>query len=141
MDQVIALLRVYGYVGCLPFVLLALVGTLVDGAPTFWRVAFDTYSAVILSFMAGVCWSVSLRPDSPVDTARLMAGCITLSLLAWVALALPPSLRTLAFITGFALLYGIDRFVLVDVWSPRYVQIRGHLTMMVLLSQGLVLLA
>lgn len=140
MDQVIALLRVYGYVGTLPFVLLALIGLLADGEPLLWRSAFDTYSALILSFMAGVCWSVCLRSDTPVDVSRLMAGCITVTLVAWIALAFPPALRALTYLVGFGVLYGIDRFVLGDVWPLRYVQIRRNLTLIVVTTQFAVML-
>lgn len=147
-------MRWYGYLGLLPFIVLSAFSLVEPGlgragdpsapatvGPLVWRQAYDTYSAVILAFMAGIYWPLCLRGDSPAHGERLMSIAILIALLAWFALFLPPGLRALLFAGSFALLYLIDRFVLEDYWSAGYLQMRGHLTAVVVVTQGLLVLA
>lgn len=139
MSQSAAMMRGYGYFGLLPFIVFSAL-SLADSDPDgIWRFAYDSYSAVILAFMAGVYWSMSLRGDTAAHASRLMAIAVTLAMLAWVNLVLPGLLRAMSFALAFYLLYLIDRYVLTDYWPADYLLMRGHLTMIVVGSQLLLI--
>ncbi len=128
-------MRWYGYLGLLPFITLSALSLTTPGQESLWRSAFDSYSAVILAFMAGVYWPLSVRGDTTAHDIRLMSIAIGVALLGWFALALPDPFRPLCFSAGFLLLYLIDRFVITDYWPPEYLLMRGHLTLVVVTSQ------
>ncbi|OZG74471.1 hypothetical protein BTA51_05550 [Hahella sp. CCB-MM4] len=131
----------YGYFGLVPFVALSLViaAGMFNSGEVRWL--YDSYSALVLSFMAGIYWPMALKEHGPACPARLMRASILISLWAWFTLMLPPICRPLAFSAGFAVLFGIDRFVLEDLWSWDYLKMRLHLTIVVVASQFLVALA
>ena len=141
MDKTWVSMRWYGYLGLLPFLLLSSF-TFVDvNHATLWRDAYISYSAVILAFMAGVYWPLGLRHDAPAHGHRLMAIAIAGALVAWIAVVLPPLLSALSFSSAFLLMFMIDRFVLADYWPSAYLQMRAHLTGVVVLTQVATLIA
>lgn len=130
--------KIYGYSGLIPFVGLSLWIATGIAQVELSRLLFDVYSAVILAFMAGIYWPLSLREEVPSCPSRLMSASIFLALLAWLALILPEIARALLLANGYALLYAIDRFVLSDIWSSSYLRMRAHLTAVVIASQLIV---
>ena len=90
--------RWLGYGGLVPFILPALViaflrpGWMTDTAAELLL----TYGAVILSFLGGVVWGLSLLNDSASNEQikREFIYSVCPSLLAWAALFLPPRLGT-----------------------------------------------
>jgi hypothetical protein len=83
-----------GYAGLLPFLGLALLAALAEGA---WHagalLGLAAYGAVILSFLGAVHWGFALRAgpeERGADWPRLALGVLP-SLLAWVALLMPPA--------------------------------------------------
>jgi len=125
----------FGYLGLVPFVILALLIISGFSHVASVRPAFDQYSAVILAFMAGVYWPIALREEGPVNPRRLMVASICLALWSWLVLMLPETLRALAFAFGFLFLFGVDRWVLDVIWSNLYLKMRFHLTMVVVTCQ------
>ena len=90
--------RWLGYGGLVPFILTALViaflrpGWMTDTAAQLLL----TYGAVILSFLGGVVWGLSLLNGSASNelVKREFIYSVCPSLLAWAALCLPPRLGT-----------------------------------------------
>jgi len=130
----------YGYFGLIPWLVLSILLAFRELEIGFLRVAYDAYSAITLAFMAGIYWSLALQSQGPACPARLMRTSILLALWAWFALSLPDAFRALAFMLGFCVLYGIDRYVLEDLWSAGYLAMRGRLTLVVVATQLLVAL-
>ncbi len=130
----------YGYAGLMPFILLALVIVSGAGLTEPARVLFDAYSAIILSFMAGIYWPIALREEGPASPVRILSACVSLALWGWFALMFPEMLRAASFVVAFIILYGIDRYVLEDRWTTTYLRMRMHLTAVVVASQFLVML-
>jgi hypothetical protein len=79
-----------GYGGLLPFVAGALLVWLVwPEAHPYATAALSGYAAVIVSFLGGIHWGVAFtRPDPP---AWLFVWGVVPSLVAWVAVVMPPS--------------------------------------------------
>lgn len=125
------LARWFGYSGLIPFILLTLLIVSGFSFADLARTLFDGYSAVILSFMAGIYWPVAIKEEGPANPRRLMSASICLALWSWLALLLPETAKALAFAVGFIFLYGIDRYVLGDIWTNMYLQMRSHLTIVV----------
>lgn len=124
-----------GLAGLIPFLTLAAAAWL---APVAWQVvaipAFLYYSAVILSFLGGVQWGVtmSLAPaGSSAFRARLLISMVP-SLIAWPALMLHPVTGAWVLIAGFLLVrlqeYGRDSRDLLPGW---YQSLRNLLTVVV----------
>ncbi|WP_026180433.1 DUF3429 domain-containing protein [Hahella ganghwensis] len=128
----------YGYFGLIPFVGLSLVIAIGIFNTGQVRWLYDSYSALVLSFMAGVYWPMAMKEHGPACPARLMRASILMSLWAWFTLMIPEVCRPVAFSAGFAVLFGIDRFVLEDLWPWDYLKMRMHLTVVVIASQILV---
>ena len=133
-DQLIARL---GYGGLLPFVGLTALTWLVraDLVP-FVAAALVAYSALIASFLGGIHWGIGfkrLQASEPLVNFHFLWG-ITPSLLAWVALLMPP-LAGLPLL-GLVLLgcYGVDRKTYPPAGLRRWLTLRFHLTVVATLS-------
>ena len=131
----------YGYFGLIPLLALSVLLVIPVMDSSLLRAAYDSYSAIILAFMAGIYWSLALQGQGPACPARLMRASILLALWGWFALALPEVFRAMAFMLGFCVLYGIDRYVLEDLWSTAYLTMRGRLTLVVIATQVVVAVA
>jgi hypothetical protein len=125
----------FGYSGLIPFVILTLVIMSGMGYADPARLLFDWYSAVILAFMAGVYWPLAIREEGPVNPKRLMSASIIIALWSWFALILPETGRAVAFAVGYIFLYGVDSYVLDDLWTTLYLLMRSHLTLVVVACQ------
>ena len=133
-DQLIARL---GYGGLLPFAGLTALTWLVraDLVP-FVAAALVAYSALIASFLGGIHWGIGfkrLQAGEPLVNFHFLWG-ITPSLLAWVALVMPP-LAGLPLL-GLVLLgcYGVDRKTYPPAGLRRWLTLRFHLTVVATLS-------
>ena len=97
-----------GYAGLLPFVAGAVLVWLVrpDVHP-YVALALSGYAAVIVSFLGGIHWGLAMRQATP-PRAWLVWGVVP-SLVAWLALLMPPNAGLVVF--GVALLagYAVDR--------------------------------
>ena len=121
-----------GYAGLIPFVagvLMLAAGS--DAAST--AVATDLvryYAAVIASFLGAVHWGVAADQRDPRRRARLRWGVMP-ALLAWLLLLLPAAPALLGFALLFALILGVDRYLL-PVLDGRYRRLRLQLSLVVI---------
>ncbi len=100
--------RRLGYGGLLPFVAGALLVWLVrEDAHAYVTLALSTYAAVIVSFLGGIHWGLAFRHAQP-PTALLIWGVVP-SLVAWLAVMMPPNAALV--ILGAMLVgsYAVDR--------------------------------
>jgi hypothetical protein len=83
-----------GYAGLIPFVVGALMVWLVqpDAQPPeahpFVVLALSAYAAVIISFLGGIHWGLAMRHTQPPPS--LLVWGVVPSLVAWVAVMMPP---------------------------------------------------
>lgn len=77
-----------GYAGLIPFVAGALLVWVVrpDTLP-YVTLALASYAAVIVSFLGGIHWGIGFRDGTP----GLFAWGVVPSLVAWVAVMMPPN--------------------------------------------------
>ncbi|OYU44485.1 MAG: DUF3429 domain-containing protein [Burkholderiales bacterium PBB4] len=122
-----------GYGGLVPFVGLAL---LIE----FWPLrqaqaatALLAYSATIASFLGAIHWGLTMR-DPQSQNPRMLAWGVVPSLVAWVALMLPPSygLLLIAFLLWACLAF--DRVVYTGLSLRAWLPMRLLLTTIASLS-------
>ena len=103
--------RWLGHLGLLPFVLGALLVWLgLDPDPhLFVTLALSAYAALILSFLGGIHWGLAMRHSAP--PASLLLWGVVPTLLAWMAVLMPPFAGLV--LQGLLLLvcYAVDRRV------------------------------
>lgn len=99
-----------GGTGVLPFVAAALIAVFGPQAWSTWAAyALAVYGAVILSFLGGIQWGLTMgREGSPNLSATRLGLSVVPSLIGWVALLMPvfPGLLVLA--AAFALVLYLD---------------------------------
>ena len=129
-----------GALGALPFVALAAAATIPDipyREPAWFALA--AYGAVILSFLGGVHWGLTIAGFGPQGTvcrtSRRLAYSVIPSLVGWGALLLPRPIGLLVLAAAFA------AAVLFDSWASRigeapswYPKLRWPLTAVVVAS-------
>jgi hypothetical protein len=104
--------RILGLAGLIPFFGLALLSL---SGQAWARPPLLVYGACILSFLGAIHWGAVLRaPDTEKgwDWARLSLGVVP-SLIAWVAMMLPP------FWTSLLLILGLLGTVTLESWAAR----------------------
>ena len=123
-----------GYAGLTPFVLgvAALVASPDPGTRSLAADAVRYYAAVIASFLGAVHWGAVSATDDGSHQARLRWG-VTPALLAWVLLFLPPHWSFVGFGVLFALILGVDRYLL-PLLDDRYRTLRLRLTLVVVVA-------
>ncbi len=122
-----------GYGGLLPFVAGAgLVWVVRPDAHPYVTLALAAYAAVIVSFLGGIHWGLALRLTKP--PTLLLAWGVVPSLLAWVAVMMPPSAGLV--ILGLSLLacYAVDRRVYVQQGVAHWLLLRFRLSAVASLS-------
>lgn len=122
-----------GYAGLLPFVGGALLVWLVrEEAHPYVALALAAYGAVIASFLGGIHWGLAFREADP-PSAWLAWGVVP-SLLAWVAVIMPPSAGLV--ILGVLLLvcYGVDRRLYPQQGVAHWLTLRFRLSAVASLS-------
>jgi len=116
-----------GYAGLLPFVLGALLVWLVrEEAHPYATLALAAYGALIASFLGGIHWGLAFRQSQP-PTRWLVWGVVP-SLVAWVAVIMPPSAGLV--IIGVLLLacYAVDRRLYVEQGVAEWLTLRFRLS-------------
>lgn len=135
------LIYVLGYAGLIPFTGLALLLWVVEPNLQAWvAMALSSYAALIVSFLGGVHWGLGwlggLRgPNAAPHTQRnhFLWG-ITLSLLAWPGVLMPPfaGLAWLGFV--LVLSYLADRTLYARAGLQRWLTLRFRLSTVAALS-------
>lgn len=121
-----------GYAGLIPFMagVVLLAADLDAGSTALAADLLRYYAAVIASFLGAVHWGVVADPQDPRREARLRWG-VTPALLAWLLLMLPAAPAFLGFALLFALILGVDRYLL-PILDDRYRTLRLQLSSVVI---------
>ena len=122
-----------GYAGLLPLVVGALLVWLVwPEAHPYATASLAGYAAVIVSFLGGIHWGVAFsRPDA--HASWLLWG-VTPSLLAWVAVLMPPSSGLVILGVMFIVCYAVDRRLYPVYGLARWLTLRFRLSALASLS-------
>jgi hypothetical protein len=122
-----------GYAGLIPFVAGAVLVWLVHPeAHPYAVLALATYASVILSFLGGIHWGVAFRQEQP--DPRLLAWGVVPSLVAWVAVVMPPEAGLVVCGVMLAVCYAVDRRVYPLHGLTRWLTLRFRLSAVAALS-------
>ena len=125
--------RRLGHAGLLPFVGGALMVHLVwPQAHPYAALALAAYSATIVAFLGGVHWGVAFTQAQP--DPRLFAWGVVPSLVAWVALVMPPSAGLLVLGAMLLVSSAVDRRLYVAHGLQRWLLLRFRLSAVAALS-------
>lgn len=116
-----------GWAGILPFLAGAVLMWLVSAeAHPYVALALSAYAAVIVSFLGGIHWGLAFR-ETPAPALLLGWGVLP-SLVAWVAVMMPPSAGLV--IHGLMLLacYAVDRRVYPQHGAAHWLTLRFRLS-------------
>jgi len=103
-----------GLAGLIPFVVLSLSEVLALGLPPIISLlAFNTYGAVILSFVGAIWWGLAAAAGPSAPRALMFGWSVVPALIGWFATLVAPDLGVLLLSTGFALQW------LGDAWLVR----------------------
>lgn len=129
MDPVTNIIRLLTYAGLIPLVLLNLLSLYIPGPWSQWMVY---YGAVILSFIAGMQWGISIELERSLWVLIFSIAC---SLLAWASLLLPHITYTfICQLIGFFFLYLIDiKLIPEDAYPVQYLITRKRATLIFVL--------
>lgn len=122
-----------GYAGALPFVLLAaLVWIVLPPARVYVPAMLSAYAAVIVSFLGGIHWGLAWRrPDPP---PSLFVWGVVPSLVAWVAVVMPPYAGLVVHGVMLVVCYLVDRRVYPREGVAAWLTLRFRLTLLGSLS-------
>lgn len=124
-----------GYLGLLPFVVgAALIWLRLEPAVAheFVSLAVSAYAALILSFLGGIHWALGMRAPSP-EPVRFAWGVVP-SLLAWMALLMPPHAGLVVHGVVLVICYLVDRKVYPLHGLSGWLTLRFRLTAVAALS-------
>ncbi|MCK8046367.1 DUF3429 domain-containing protein [Shewanella sp. 1CM18E] len=131
-----------GYAGLLPFIITTLMIWTGWSLPWLEPVqAFISYSAIILSFLAGTLWGRVLSLYSVDNVANLLILSNLYALLAWVSLLISmPAVGLIALAFGYFSLLGVEKSCQNLPNNTSYRQMRVRLTFVALLTHLMMLL-
>lgn len=116
-----------GYAGLIPFVAGALLTWLVrPDAHPYVTLALSAYAAVIVSFLGGIHWGFAMRRAEALPT--LLWWGVTPSLLAWVAVMMPPYAGLVLHGVALVLCYLVDRRVYPAQGAAAWLTLRFRLS-------------
>lgn len=125
MDPITNIIRIMTYAGLIPLVLLNGLTLYMPGPWAQWMMY---YGAIILSFIAGMQWGISIELER---SLWVMIFSIICSLFAWVSLLLPQITDTLLCqLIGLFCLYFIDvKLIPEDAYPMQYLITRKRATL------------
>jgi len=122
-----------GYAGLLPFVFGALLTWAVrPDAHPYVTAALSAYAALILSFLGGIHWGLAFRQPSP--PASLFVWGVVPSLVAWVAVTMPPYAGLVVHGAMLVACYLVDRRVYPAQGAQAWLVLRFRLSAVASLS-------
>jgi hypothetical protein len=126
--------RLLGHLGLIPFVLGAALTWLVIDVEVhaFVTLALSAYAAVILSFLGGVHWGFGFRHSAP--PATLFVWGVLPSLVAWVAVIMPPYAGLVVHGAMLLVCYAVDRRVYPVQGAAQWLTLRFRLSSVAALS-------
>ncbi|MCG9731444.1 DUF3429 domain-containing protein [Shewanella sp. Isolate13] len=134
--------RRLGYAGLLPFIIATIMSLVGWSLPWFEpEFAFVSYSAIILSFLAGTLWGQVLYLHAA-NLANLLILSNLYALLAWLALMIDQTMAALVILAfGYFSLLGVEKNFQNLPVKDEYQQMRTVLTSVALLTHFLMLIA
>lgn len=121
------------YAGLLPFVVGALLLWIVrPDAHPYVAAALSAYAGVIVSFLGGIHWGLGFRAQ-PADRSRFTWGVVP-SLVAWVAVVMPPYAGLVVHGVMLVACYLVDRRVYPVQAAGAWLTLRFRLTVVASLS-------
>ncbi len=126
--------RWLGHVGLLPFVLGALlvwVGLEAE-LHAFATLALSAYAGLIVSFLGGIHWGLAFRHTAP--PGSLFVWGVVPSLLAWVAVLMPPHAGLVLHGVMLVVCYLVDRRVYPVQGAAHWLTLRFRLSSVAALS-------
>ena len=122
-----------GYAGLLPFVLGALLVWVVNAeAHPYATLALAAYAAVIVSFLGGIDWGLALRQAEP--PAHLLLWGVVPSLVAWLAVMMPPAAGLVILGAMLVACYAVDRRLYAEQGVAHWLMLRFRLSAVASLS-------
>ena len=95
-------------------------------AHPYVTLALSAYAAVIVSFLGGIHWGLALRLPQP--PGLLLAWGVVPSLVAWLAVMMPPSAGLVIHGLMLAACYAVDRRVYVQQGVAHWLTLRFRLS-------------
>lgn len=121
------------YAGLLPFVLGAVLLWLVRAeAHPYVAVALSGYAAAVISFLGGIHWGLAFAQPRP--AVSLFTWGVVPSLVAWVAVVLPPYAGLVVQGAMLVVCYGVDRRVYPRYGAAHWLTLRFRLSAVASLS-------
>jgi hypothetical protein len=115
------------YAGLAPFALGGLLVWLVrEVAHPYVALALAAYGAVIVSFLGGIHWGLAFRHAEP--PARLLVWGVVPSLVAWLAVMMPPSAGLVILGAMLAACYAVDRRLYAEEGVAHWLTLRFRLS-------------
>ena len=129
-----AFARLLGLAGLLPFLAGAVALAALDapGLKAWAGTALVAYAALIATFLGGIHWGLAMQGVQPVNL-RLGWG-VTPSLLAWVAVMLPPTIGLPWLAALLVICYAVDRRLYASAGLSGWLGLRLQLTSVAALS-------
>ena len=129
-----AFARILGLAGLLPFLAGAVALAALDapGLKAWAGTALVAYAALIATFLGGIHWGLAMQGVQPVNV-RLGWG-VSPSLLAWVAVMLPPGIGLPWLAALLVICYAVDRKLYVSARLSGWLGLRLQLTCVATLS-------
>ena len=116
-----------GYGGLLPFVFGALLVWLVrEDAHPYVALALSGYGAVIVSFLGGIHWGLAFRHAEP--PTRLLVWGVVPSIVAVLAVMMPPSAGLVILGAMLAACYAVDRRLYAEEGVAHWLTLRFRLS-------------
>jgi hypothetical protein len=116
-----------GYAGLGPFVLGALLVWLVrEDAHPYVALALAAYGAVIVSFLGGIHWGLAFRHAEP--PPRLLVWGVVPSIVAWLAVMMPPSAGLVILGAMLVACYAVDRRLYAEEGVGHWLTLRFRLS-------------
>lgn len=124
------------YAGLIPFVLGALLVWLLAGyqadAHAFVTLALSCYAALVISFLGGIHWGLGMRQTIP--SPQPFVWGVVASLLAWVAVVMPPYAGLVLHGVLLVLCYLVDRRSYPALGAAAWLTLRFRLSAVAALS-------
>jgi hypothetical protein len=121
------------YAGLLPFVFGALLVWLVrEEAHPYVALALSAYGAVIVSFLGGIHWGLAFRHTEP--PPRLLVWGVVPSIVAWLAVMMPPSAGLVILGAMLVACYAVDRRLYTEEGVAHWLMLRFRLSAVASLS-------
>jgi hypothetical protein len=116
-----------GYAGLLPFGVGALLVWLVrEDAHPYVALALAAYGAVIVSFLGGIHWGLAFRHAEP--PTHLLAWGVVPSIVAWLAVMMPPSAGLVILGAMLVACYAVDRRLYAEEGVAHWLTLRFRLS-------------